>query len=313
MNINASHEEKPGKLAEWPTLLLIGGFYAAFGALTWHWAVLPWWIALPAAAYLTGLYGGIQHEVIHRHPTAWQGLNETLVFPSLLVWVPYVRYRDMHLQHHCNDALTDPYDDPESFYLAPDVWSRHNAAAQLVLRANNTLAGRLIMGPALAASRFWCSEARRIAGGDSRVARAWLAHLPAVAVLFAWVWGVCGISPLVFIATFTYPGTALILLRSFAEHRAHPQVGARSVIVETCPAMALLFLNNNLHAVHHARPGLPWYRLPQTYRTERDAVLEANEGYLIAGYKRLFSSYLLQSKEPVPHPLRRQVSHNSQS
>ncbi len=307
MSIDTHHEERLGGLAEWPTLILIAGFYASFGALTWYWATLPWWLTWPAAAYLTCLYGGIQHEVIHRHPTVSQKLNEALVFPSVLLWVPYVRYRDLHLQHHRSDVLTDPYDDPESFYLDPQDWSQRNPAMRLLLRANNTLAGRLIIGPTVAAMRFWCSDARRTAAGDSSIAWAWLAHMPAVAVLFAWVWGVCGISPLTYIAAFAYPGTALILLRSFAEHRAHEEVGGRTAIVETCPAMALLFLNNNLHALHHARPGLAWFRLPRIYRADRDALLAGNDGYLIAGYRRLFSRYLLAQKEPVPHPLRPQL------
>ncbi len=302
-NDNADHERPVGGPVEWPTLALIGMFYICFAAVTWNWALLPWWIVLPAAAYLTCLYGGIQHEVIHRHPTGAQALNEALVFPAVLVWVPYGRYRDLHLRHHGNDRLTDPYDDPESFYLDPGQWARLGWLARLVLRVNNTLAGRLIAGPAIAAARFWVQEARLFAARDPSAIRAWLWHIPALAVLLIWVWGVCGISPLVYIAAFAYPGTALILLRSFAEHRAHADVGARSVIVETCPAMALLFLNNNLHALHHARPGVPWYRLPQTYRAERKAILRGNDGYLIAGYRRLFARYLLVPKEPVPHPL----------
>jgi fatty acid desaturase len=283
--------------------MLIILFYVCFAALTWNWALLPWWIALPAAAYLTGLYGSIQHEVIHRHPTGSQALNEALVFPALLVWVPYSRYRDLHLRHHRNDRLTDPYDDPESFYVAGDEWSRLAALSRGVLRVNNTLAGRLIIGPAVAALRFLIEEARLVAAGDMAIVSAWLMHIPALAILFAWIWGVCGISPLIFIAAFSYPGTALILLRSYAEHRAHTDVEARSVIVETCPAMALLFLNNNLHALHHARPGMAWYQLPQAYRAERESLLRGNAGYLIAGYRCLFARYFLAPKEPITHPL----------
>ena len=286
-------------------MALTAAVYACLIALTWYWTVIPWWLALPAAAYLTGLYGGLQHEMIHGHPTPWRAVNEALVFPAMLVWVPYERYRDLHLQHHCNELLTDPYDDPESFYLAPEQWGRMAAPVRVLLRVNNTLAGRLVIGPAISAVRFWVQEARLLAAGDRAVLRAWLMHVPALGLLFAWVWGVCGIAPLIFVAAFAYPGTALILLRSYAEHRAHENTGARTVIVETCPAMALLFLNNNLHALHHARPGVPWYRLPQAYRREREAVLDGNEGYLIGGYRRLFADYVLVPKEPVPHPLER--------
>ena len=33
-------------------------------------------------------------------------------------------------------------------------------------------------------------------------------------------------------------------------------------MVSAGPVMSLLFLNNNLHHTHHARPGVPWYGLP---------------------------------------------------
>jgi len=289
---------------EWPTIWLIAGFYGAFGVLTWFWHDLPWWLTWPAAVYLTGLYGSLQHEAIHGHPSPWHWLNQLSVLPGLLVWVPYGRYRDLHLRHHTNDHLTDPYDDPESYYWSPDDWVRMPALAQALFRANNTLAGRLILGPAISAMRFWGRDVRLLAGGNSDVVRAWLLHVPALAVLYLWISTVCGISAWVYLAAFAYPGTSLILLRSYAEHRAHAQPDARTAIVETCPAMALLFLNNNLHAVHHARPELAWYKLPDAYKAHRRSVLGRNDGYLIKGYVRLFLKYFIAAKEPVPHPLR---------
>lgn len=296
---------KAGTTIEWPTVALICAVHFCIATLTWYWSVLPWWLALPAAGYLTGLYGGLQHEVIHGHPTRWHALNAALVFPALLLWVPFERYREQHLTHHRDELLTDPYDDPESYYVASQEWARLTPATRILMRANNTLAGRLLIGPFVAMARFWTREARLIVAGDADARKAWLLHLPALAIVLAWTWGVCGISPVVFAAAFAYPGTALIMLRSYAEHRAHEHIGARSVVVETCPALSLLFLNNNLHALHHERPGMPWYRLPRTYRAERDAVLQGNEGYLIAGYGKLFMDYLLMPKEPVAHPLSR--------
>ena len=290
---------------EWPTLALLGVFYICFAGLTWFWHDLHWAIALPAAGYLTCLYGGLQHEAIHGHPTRSRALNEILVFPGFLLWVPYGRYRDQHLHHHGDERLTDPYGDPESFYLTPEDWGRMAWPARVMLKANNTLSGRLLLGPAISMIRFWRAETRLLLRGDKAALVAWAGHVPAVALALAWIWGVCAINPLVFFIAFVYPGSALILLRSYAEHRAHKNVGARTAVVETCPAMALLFLNNNLHAVHHARPGAPWYRLPGIYRAERHGILDGNEGYLIGGYRQLFARYLLRPKEPVPHPLER--------
>ncbi|MGI9414689.1 MAG: fatty acid desaturase, partial [Hyphomicrobiales bacterium] len=65
----------------------------------------------------------------------------------------------------------------------------------------------------------------------------------------------------------------------------------------------LLFLNNNLHAVHHDRPWLAWYQIPAVYRRRRRDVLDGNGNYLIEGYSRLFARYLFRPKEPVAHPL----------
>ena len=34
----------------------------------------------------------------------------------LTLWLPYERYRHTHHVHHIDARLTDPLDDPESFY-----------------------------------------------------------------------------------------------------------------------------------------------------------------------------------------------------
>jgi fatty acid desaturase len=101
-----------------------------------------------------------------------------------------------------------------------------------------------------------------------------------------------------------YPGMSLLMLRTYAEHRAHEQAEARSIIVEFCPVFSLLFLNNNLHVVHHANPRAPWYRLPQLYRAARTQWHERNGGYVFASYFQLARHYLFKVKEPVVHPIK---------
>ncbi len=118
-----------------------------------------------------------------------------------------------------------------------------------------------------------------------------------------WVWVVCGMPLWLYALTFVYPGTALMLLRSFLEHQAAEEVGERTAIVEAGPVMSLLYLNNNLHAVHHARPRTPWYRLPAIYRANRAKVLAGNGGYRYASYARIVWTYLFRAKEPPVHPL----------
>ena len=70
----------------------------------------------------------------------------------------------------------------------------------------------------------------------------------------------------------------------------------------------LLYLNNNLHFLHHGRPDLPWYALPATYRRERESLVEGNGGYRFAGYAEVARRYLFRAKDsPVagspPRPL----------
>ena len=61
--------------------------------------------------------------------------------------------------------------------------------------------------------------------------------------------------------------------------------------------MRLLFLNNNLHVVHHENPGVAWYVLPQRFARERAEVLRRNGGYYFSGYGALVWRYGLRPKE----------------
>jgi fatty acid desaturase len=297
----ASHRATPG--VEWPTVLLAAAIYAAFGLLTWHYSALPWWLLLPLGGYVVALHGSLQHEAVHGHPTPWPWVNELLVWPSLWLWMPYRIYRDTHLRHHRDDYLTDPLADPESFYMTPDAWARRGPLRRGLAWSLNTLAGRLLLGPAVCTLRLYGSAAAALARGDTRDLGAWLLHLTAVALTLFWVIWVCEVPLAGYLIFFAYPGLSLTLLRSFLEHQAREAPGERNVVVEAGPVMSLLFLNNNLHALHHAEPGLPWYRLPQCYRARRDELLSGNGGYRYAGYHEVAARYLLRPKEPPVHPL----------
>lgn len=92
-------------------------------------------------------------------------------------------------------------------------------------------------------------------------------------------------------------------IRTFLEHRAHETAQGRTVVIEDTGPLAFLFLNNNLHIVHHMHPGVPWYALPRLYRARRAEFLAANDGYFYRNYLQIFRNYLLRAKDPVPHPL----------
>ncbi len=293
---------RPSTVFDWPTLAVAAAVYLGFGLLTWNYAALPWWLLLPLGAYLVCLQGSLQHEAVHGHPTPWPGLNELLVFPSLWLWMPYRLYRESHLTHHRNDHLTDPLSDPESFYLTPADWARCGALSRAFRRTLNTLLGRLLLGPAVCVWRLFSASAQRLARGDTRELGSWLMHLLGVVSVLVWVLVVCKIPLAAYLALFAYPGLSLTLLRSFLEHRSREAPEERSVLVEAGPVLSLVFLNNNLHALHHEEPGLAWYRLPARYRERREALLAANGGYLYKGYREVFARHLLTPKEPVAHP-----------
>ncbi len=298
--------EDPPRLperVEWPTLLVAATVYGSFGLATWYHQALPWWLLLPLGGYLVAWHGSLQHEVVHGHPTPWNWVNEALVFPSLWLWLPFRLYRVSHLTHHDDAILTDPARDPESFYVAPEDWDRLGPLCRAYFRAANTLAGRLILEPLRCVWLILASEIPRLARGDTAHLTPWLLHLAGAALVLIWALWVCGMSLLDYLVFFAYPGLSLTLLRSFLEHQARPAPGARSVLVEAGWPLALMFLNNNLHALHHAEPGLAWYKLPARYRERRAELLANNGGYRYGGYLEIGARYLFKPKEHPRHPL----------
>lgn len=288
---------------EWPTVAVAAALYVAFGLLTWNYHLLPWWVVLPLGGYVVCLHGSLQHEVVHGHPTRWRWVNAAIVFPSLWLWLPHSRYRETHLAHHQDANLTDPLDDPESSYVSAERWAEMGPLHRLLRQALMTLAGRLLLGPVYFVALKLRELARALYQGDRDYLAHWPLHLLAVAVTLAWVVGVCRVPIGDYVLFFAYPGISLTLLRSYAEHRAAEDVGHRTAVVESGPFFSLLFLNNNLHVVHHAEPGTPWYRLPAIYRRHRDHLLALNGGYLFRGYREIFSRFLLRRRGSPIHPL----------
>jgi fatty acid desaturase len=287
---------------EWPTWLALAGVYLTFGIVTYFHAELPLWVVTPIGAYVVALHGSLQHEALHGHPTRNALINELLVFPALSLWIPYRRYRRLHLTHHRNDYLTDPQEDPESYYLDPQAWGRTSSALKWLYTVNNTMLGRFLLGPAIATARFVAAETRLMLKGESEVILAWALHGLSIALLWIWVSAICGMPFWFYVGGIAYWGNSLTMMRSYAEHRAHDAPGCRVIIVESNPLMSLLYLNNNLHMPHHELPRLPWYKLPSYYRANKERLIEENCAYLMRGYGELARHWLIRPKEPVAHP-----------
>ncbi len=286
---------------EWPTLLLVIACY-----LTWilgtTWLSGLW---LPVGILVTTvsitLHSSLQHEVLHGHPFRLKYLNEALVFVPLGLLFPFGRFRDSHLAHHRDERLTDPYDDPESNFFDPEAWARLSRPRRAILHFNNTLLGRLILGPGLSAISFIGGDMRAIAAGNRAILRDWLLHLVGLVLVARWVQG-ADMPGWAYLLS-AYMGLSVLKIRTFLEHRAHDLARGRSVVVEGGYILPFLFLNNNLHVVHHCKPGVAWYRLPALYRANRDEYLRRNDDYRYANYGEIFRRHFFRAKDPVPHPL----------
>ena len=288
-------------VVEWPTLCVMFATYMTLGLATTWLADL----SLPLAIFVTGLavaqFSSLQHEVLHGHPFRNRILSEATVFPGVTIYIPYIRFMDTHLAHHHDPVLTDPYDDPESNFLDPKTWIGLPKFGQALLNANNTLLGRILLGPAVSIWSFVGADLRAMLHGDRHVIKAWGLHGIGVALVFGWLWATDGMPVWAYLIA-AYFGFGLLKIRTFLEHRAHDLPRARSVVIADQGFFALLFLNNNYHAVHHCQPGLAWYRLPSLFAQNRDHYLARNDGYYFDTYAAVFRQYFFRAKDTVPHP-----------
>ena len=287
---------------EWPTLGLLALVYIGFALVLLNADQISILFSIILLTPLITLHSSLQHELIHTIEQRRPWLAQTLVFPAVGLFIPYLRFRDQHLAHHQNENLTDPIDDPESFYLATEIWRDLPAWKQSILQFNNTLFGRILIGPLVGFLTFTASDLclwrkKR----DMSVLIAWAVHIPAVALV---VWYV-SLSALPFWAYFiaAYLGLSVLKIRTYLEHRAEEQANGRSVIIEDRGILAFLFLNNNFHAAHHAHPSVRWYHLPKLFAMNRKKFLGQNRGYYFRNYREILRAYLFHAKEPVEHPL----------
>ena len=285
-----------------PSWLVALAIYGGFALLTWFYAFLLWWLVLPAGAVLIAWHGSLQHEAVHEQLSPRRWINDAIAWPPLSLWLPFAIYRSTHRAHHDFEILTEPWRDPELFYVDQATWRRLAWPVRTVLWAYNTLLGRLLLGPFLVIGQFLWAEAQALLAGDRRHVRVWLWHLPAAALVLAWVVAVCGIPLWSYLVLFVLPGASLTLVRSFAEHKAAMTPYERSAVVEAGWFFSLVFLNNNLHYAHHKRPDLPWHALPAYWRRHRGQLLAENGGLLYRGYAEIFRRFWRQPVDEPVHP-----------
>ncbi|MDQ0564105.1 fatty acid desaturase [Rhizobium mesoamericanum] len=291
---------------EWQTLALTTMIYGGFLAVTWFWQSLPLVAVVALGGWLIAWHGSLQHEVIHGHPTRSRFINDAIGWPPLSLWLPYSIYRDGHLMHHRDEHLTDPIEDPESSYFTQAAWERMGHVGNMIAAWNMTLLGRLTIGPVVMIFSFLAQELAIVLKGDQQRAALWARHAIGVTFVLIWVVYVCKMPPWLYLFGFVYLGAALSRLRSYAEHRYADHHDERTAVVENSPLFGLLFLYNNLHILHHKRPGLPWYQIPLLYRRHRKALLGINGGLVYNGYLDVARRFFLKAHDDPRHPAHRQ-------
>jgi fatty acid desaturase len=285
---------------EWPTWLLWVVILVSWALLVGSYGSIPTWVSTPLLVVVLAWYMSFQHELTHGHPTRNATVNRVLGLPPLAIWYPFDTYKIDHLKHHDDAHLTEPGVDPESNYITPEQAATISPLALWLYKSQRTFLGRLLIGPALVNVSLWTRLARALRKGDLDELQIWSLHLPLV-VMLLWlldrhtaipVWHYCfGI---------TYPALGLAMLRSLYEHRPAALPAQRTVINEAAWPWRLLYLNNNYHVVHHAYPGVPWYRIPAMYRADSAAYQERNGGFVLPGYLYLIRNF---SFKPVDNPV----------
>jgi len=306
MNSGMNKRRSSTPAVEWPTVFLTlfcYGAWLATGFLLWPSHPL---LALVVLPFILALQSSIMHEVLHGHPTRNARLNEALVFlPIGVVW-PFRRFKTIHLRHHADERLTDPLDDPESYYQA--LWMHEDLppTMKFLLKINNTMVGRFILGPWLSSVGFFIDDAKQILAGDKVIRKAWLLHAIGLAFVAPIVTFGFGIPLWLYILVPVWLGQSLISIRTYAEHQWSEHPEGRTVIVERSP-LSFLFLNNNLHFVHHKSPTIAWYRLPKLFRERREEWLRMNNGYAYPNYFAMLKAHAFRAKEPIVHPVLRRT------
>jgi len=287
---------------EGPTWILAVAIYGVWFLLMWFQAYIPWWAMIFLGGYVIAWQFSLQHETIHGFRGMPKWFRTLIAMPPLGLWFPYPMYRRSHSLHHRNTHLTVPGQDTETYYVKQADWARMGRLERAILLFNQTLVGRLLIGPPIRLYKLGQREAGRIRNRDYINVPHWALHVVLVALLFWFVSGVCGMPWWQYILLVAYPGFSLGLLRAFIEHRAGPRPGRRVASVESNTLFGLLFLYNNLHVAHHLRPTIPWYELPRFYRENREKLLKHNDNFVFRGYWEITRQYLFRPVFVPVHP-----------
>ncbi len=287
---------------EWQTWLLIVAVYGSWLGLVLAYPVWPGWLVTPLLVVVTAWFMSLQHELLHGHPTRSKAINRLLGLAPLSAWYPYDIYRDSHIAHHRDELLTTPGVDPECNYVEHAHYTRMTGVRRALSWSKRTVAGRLLLGPALTIPEVWADIVTGPRQRGWACVGTWAVHLVLLVGMLWWVRQQSGITPWHYLFGIAYPALGLAMLRSFYEHRPATLPAHRIVINEASLPWRLLYLNNNYHAVHHDHPSLAWYRIPAAFQADRDGYLQRNGGFLLPGYGHVLWKHAFNPVDSPVHP-----------
>ena len=293
-------------LPTWALILLV---YTSWGLFTYYASALSWWVLSPVGAVILCLHGSVQHELIHGHPSPWRWLNDSLGWLPLSLWMPYFQYRHHHRLHHEINTLCEPGLDPESYYHWPHDWHLKHAVMRLLWHINYTFIGRLIIGPWLVVGLFIGSQTKQVIQGFTKPfckttvlhQLNWMLHLVLVAGVLIWL-DYQGVVWWQYIILCVWPGLSLTLMRSYAEHRPGNTNHERCVVIEGSWFTRLLFMNVNIHQVHHEFPHVPWFMVHGHWLRYRQSILVSNGVYFYQDYWSLMMQTMVRQKDSPMYP-----------
>lgn len=268
----------PGATA-WPTvaLCLCAAAVQAAASAALVVGLWPAWAVVTVNAACAYAQFTVLHDALHRSASRVTWLNELLGYAATLALCgPYAAIRRNHLHHHAH--TNDPREDPD-FWVAGATWL--------------SVAWRCLT---MLQMHYW-SYLTRLRRRDSAFVQS---VVTIVAILFAhaWAWRAGHLRDL--LLCWTLPAqlavAALALTFDYWPHRPHTARGRFRDTANLLPGwLDPFFLCQNLHAVHHLFPQLPWYR----YR-EAHGVLDA--GLREAGVPQWDFATALRKLRPGPIP-----------
>ena len=189
----------------------------------------------------------VVHDAAHRCLSRVFWLNELFGYAATFVLCgPYAAIRRNHLHHHAH--TNDPREDPD-FWVAGETWFSTGLRCLTMLQMH-----------------YW-TYLTRLRRRDTAFIQSVLT-IAAIAALHGWAWRAGHLR--VLLLCWTLPAqlgvAALAVTFDYWPHRPHTQRGRFKDTANILPSwLDPFFLCQNLHAVHHLFPHLPWYRYREVH------------------------------------------------